>query len=278
MLRFTCPQCGKKLKMDELHAGRKAKCPRCGRRFAAPRASANSPCLAGDEAGVSTPCWNSIPDAAADDTVLDVIPAPSNAPIQGSQAASPDDAIDVLPASPADNKPARENPGCFQPRRLSRLVPCSACGRDIAKNAVSCPGCGAPNNYLHPEIARFQRNLRRFKNLGALRYQAEHDVLMGWAEGIGGQLAGAASSWIGSLGFISWQGGVKGLAGLAKASLYQWASVEILNALRSHGKKAFVVDFGYLPPQWRSSDDEYWRSIKVFFRLQSDRRRGRSAK
>jgi hypothetical protein len=35
------------------------------------------------------------------------------------------------------------------------LIKCEACNKDISTLADKCPGCGAPNNWIHPNIKHF---------------------------------------------------------------------------------------------------------------------------
>lgn len=35
------------------------------------------------------------------------------------------------------------------------LINCDACGKEISAMAAQCPGCGAPNNWIHPNIKHF---------------------------------------------------------------------------------------------------------------------------
>lgn len=53
---------------------------------------------------------------------------------------------------------ADSTPGTAAPRTpgIPTLIKCSACGRDIASVADKCPGCGAPNAWIHPTIEHFR--------------------------------------------------------------------------------------------------------------------------
>jgi hypothetical protein len=82
--------------------------------------------------------------------------------------------------------------------------------------------------------------------------------------------AAVAAAWIGSLGFLSFRGGLEGVAQLAGASFVQWAAVDFLNRSRAKGTKAFVVHFGFTPPIWQSTDDNYWRDVLNFFNLRNN--------
>lgn len=38
---------------------------------------------------------------------------------------------------------------------MSELIKCNTCGQAIASLAQSCPSCGAPNDWLHPDVVHF---------------------------------------------------------------------------------------------------------------------------
>lgn len=38
---------------------------------------------------------------------------------------------------------------------MNQLITCAACGNSIAPLAASCPKCGAPNDWQHPDIKAF---------------------------------------------------------------------------------------------------------------------------
>jgi hypothetical protein len=40
----------------------------------------------------------------------------------------------------------------------TKLMPCTTCGRQIALDASTCPGCGARNTWVHPVIKAFIDN------------------------------------------------------------------------------------------------------------------------
>jgi hypothetical protein len=62
------------------------------------------------------------------------------------------------------------------------LIPCPSCGREIAASANSCPGCGAVNSYVHPEIKRF---IEFAGTELPIRFHYWHLRTKVWAEGDG---------------------------------------------------------------------------------------------
>jgi predicted Zn finger-like uncharacterized protein len=250
MITFTCPGCSTPYRVHANKAGKKTACPKCGRRFSVP-------CLTPTKsaASIQERDWRTVPP-----------------PVRGAgnaDTATTEEPLDVIPVLPAASGPeaAAVLPSCPTPQAVSKLTGCFACGREIAKEAATCPGCGAPNRYLHPEILRFQSGLSRFHHLNRFQHQARADVLAGWSEEVQGVLAGMASHWINSLGFTSLGGGLSGAGQLARASLIQGSAVGILDHFRAKGTKAFVVNFGFDPPIWQSTDDAYWGDVVDFFGL-----------
>ena len=71
-----------------------------------------------------------------------------------------------------------------QPATIStnELIACRACNHMIARAARTCPGCGAPNTWIHPEIQRFINGCKSFRNTPPFQYVHEALILQGTAE------------------------------------------------------------------------------------------------
>jgi hypothetical protein len=139
------------------------------------------------------------------------------------------------------------------------LTPCTACGRSIAKRASACPNCGAPNEWVHPEIVRFYRSIDRFEFEKCVKITYEKFVLCGVDQGsnrdalglakLAGSFRVAAPLSINGLATVMAVGG-------GQDWLHNWAQKKL---------KAFRIDFTNLPPGWASTDDEYWLDVMKFF-------------
>jgi DNA-directed RNA polymerase subunit RPC12/RpoP len=268
MIRFACPACGKHLKIADRGAGLKVPCPGCGQRLLVP-----SP---------ATP-------AGRDKTAL-------GAPLPPGERSTPAAAAPAEPAAkwPAGTVPAT-CPGCgrvipLQPHELSwiiecprcstwfdpsedygPLISCPACGRALAKEAVSCPGCGAPNRWVHPEIVRFYNSIRQFHFPNLIQCNYEKYVLTGVDQRFS-QNAQDIAALTNSFGVLAPLniGGLAMIAGVhfGRIQVQEWARKRI---------KAFRIDFAYSPPAWSSTDDAYWSAVMDFFKLpKSGRQEGAS--
>jgi hypothetical protein len=147
------------------------------------------------------------------------------------------------------------------------LTACPTCSRAIAKEAVSCPGCGAPNKWVHPEIVRFFKSIRRFDFPEYIHFHYEKYVLAG-VDQRSSQNAQGISDLASCFGVIA-PLNVEGLATIAAVhfgskAVHEWARKKI---------KAFRIDFTYSPPAWSSTDDDYWCDVIGFFRVRPRRRR-----
>jgi DNA-directed RNA polymerase subunit RPC12/RpoP len=159
-----------------------------------------------------------------------------------------------------------------------KLMPCNACGQEMAIAAMACPKCGSPNNWLHPEIERFRNSFGQFGNMPAFKVNLDRFILSGTAEvkrgihalldfgmklsavGFLSMLLGAFLP--GTLGIlVPWVIGPLGLLG---------GFVIILVSTFGKDKTtdfvvSFVIDFSQSPPRWQSDDDEFWKDVKHFF-------------
>lgn len=165
---------------------------------------------------------------------------------------------------------------------VPKLMPCNACGQQIAMTAAACPKCGAPNNWLHPEIERFRASLGQFGHMPPFNVNWDRSVLRGTAEvkrgahalgdfgwkamavGLLSMLLGAFLP--GTLGvLVPWVIGPLGLFG----GLVLMLVSTLGNTKTSDFVVSFVVDFSHSPPRWQSDDDEFWKDVKQFFFAES---------
>lgn len=177
----------------------------------------------------------------------------------------------VTPASPV-------NAAVKMP--VPKLMSCSACGQQIATTALACPKCGAPNNWLHPEIERFRASLGQFNEMPPFNIKWDRFVLRGTAEvkrgahlfgdigvkaiavGLLFMLLGAFLP--GTLGIlVPWIVGPLCFFGGVVLMLISMLG----NDQATDFVVTFVVDFSQSPPIWQSDDDDFWKNVKKFFLL-----------
>jgi hypothetical protein len=279
-IRFACPECSWKYVVNDRCLGVLFQCrnPECGRQFTVP--STQSP------PGRQEPDARSGPQGKSEFN-------PPPLPHKPSQSAEDDDvwfiyrerddekltvSYDDLYQMAADGRLKRRDfvkkKGTGRWRRAGRiaelwpekqptpeeaslLTKCGACISEIAKEAPSCPKCGAPNKWIHPQCLRFLDRLRRFQRKYP-NFQAEaKGFLLVCRSTRDKQFADYAANAIGGMGF--W--GPMSLGGLAMtlgASIgSQYAAKAIRDKAGPHAN-AFVIDFRHDPPTWSSTNDEFW--------------------
>jgi hypothetical protein len=227
MIRFYCANCQKALKAPKNAAGRKTKCPGCGQSIQVPLAV--------------PPVRFPKSEALSANPILEVLP--------------------VLDEETNTDELQRPIPEVIEVSSVSRLIPCSECGRSIAKEAAACPGCGAPNKWAHPEIRRFLRCLHRFDHLPRFNIHWERYVLAGVDEA-SHRTAQRTCNTVGSFGILA-PISVTGLVTLAGFHV----GSQLLQGWATRRVKAFRIDFRTSPPIWASTDDDWWSEILDFFGL-----------
>ncbi len=241
-IRFPCPQCRARLSAPFGCEGRTSRCPHCAARVTVPF--------------VVTAML------AEDEEVLDGI-------VMGGEPAKPCTASPAPVALPVPV--ALAIPEVLPVVEVwDPLTPCTACRRSIAKEALTCPQCGAPNKWVHPEIVRFYASLAQFDFEPSVQLTYEKFVLCGidqQAHRDAESLANLANSFrvIAPLN-------VKGLATLVgvnagQAWMSEWARKKV---------KAFrIAFFASSPPLWSSTDDYYWTDVMRFFGVPRPKKRRR---
>jgi len=148
----------------------------------------------------------------------------------------------------------------------SALTECGACLGQLAKEAPTCPKCGAPNAWMHPESIRFLGRLRKFqRSYTGFDVEAKGFTLVGrsYREK---QFMDYAASAVGSMGFV----GPLSLTGLAitlGASIGSKYAAKALQDKAGPDHHLFVIDFRHDPPLWSTTDDGFWEDVLDFFDL-----------
>lgn len=159
----------------------------------------------------------------------------------------------------------------------TNLIACSACNRMIALTANACPGCGAANTWVHPEIKRFIDSCNSFTNTPPFQYSHQAFGLQGMAEvkrGVHASLDYGIKA--GAAGFLCC---VAGIFTPAVLSLLLWmigpllllGGMVIIAVVMFQTDRStdyvlrFSIDFSQSPPTWTSDDDAYWQEVRAFF-------------
>jgi hypothetical protein len=170
------------------------------------------------------------------------------------------------------------------------LIVCSACGKEISRNATTCPGCGQPNNWVHPRIKSFVEDAKTLVTQQRFMYRIQGTELMGWttpkskavfffqASAIvwvifalfsmfnvmqvaimlsnGNEAVVIAVMWTELL--IDKVFPILGILGILIGIVLSFFSSENKHQL------SFKADFSTDPPLWECNDEGFWKPVKTF--------------
>jgi predicted RNA-binding Zn-ribbon protein involved in translation (DUF1610 family) len=161
---------------------------------------------------------------------------------------------------------------------VPKLMGCASCGQQIAFSAAACPKCGAPNNWVHPEIERFRNSLDAFGDMPPFNIKWERFVLRGTAKvkrgahatddvGVKGLAGGFLCMLVGA--FLPGDLGVVVPWVLGPLGVFGGSVLMLVSTFQKTNNTDFVVsfaiDFSESPPKWQSDDNEFWKDVRRFF-------------
>jgi GYF domain 2 len=244
VIRLTCPDCGKRVYVDRGLSGQIIACPICHEQFQIPGAESIAPSPTATRTAASPPT-----QAAASSSPPTQAAAPSSPHFTG------------------------------QPPLVVTTVPCAACQHLIATTASTCPQCGAPNTWVHPEIKRFRDNCNTVSAPQSFEFVSTSTILRGYTQvKVTTETSMEKAIKVGTISVISIMlGALTPLSGLIVpiASIVLFFSFEAM-LIASLDKTPlpppitlpeFTLDFSQTPPRWSSNDEEFWKGVKGFFRL-----------
>ena len=177
----------------------------------------------------------------------------------------------------------------------SRLIHCSACNAEIARNAPTCPKCGGINEWIDPKLKAFVENEAEKIDLGGRRFMvyAHRDKLIGYAipqwrllqQFVYTSGIAIASVFLGVFAAINGKGDMYGLfwviqsvAGIYLAillgAMMLWLGLRLLgsgNPFREEvpiwhegfgGRSCFELDLSGAQPAWKSDNDAFWEPVR----------------
>ncbi len=155
------------------------------------------------------------------------------------------------------------------------LIVCNTCQRQIAATANACPGCGAANRWVHPEIERFNVQAGKLETKSPFKYDHTNTWIRGYATVKRQKPQAIVGGWcliiLGVVPFGLWCLGL--LQRHPEAALASLAFIPLgIGLLIAAGfmkdlpeDVKFQVDLATTPPTWQSNDDEFWKPVKEFF-------------
>jgi DNA-directed RNA polymerase subunit M/transcription elongation factor TFIIS len=178
---------------------------------------------------------------------------------------------EVLPLTPPP-LPKRSNQDVPLTDSDGLLIDCHACGGPLSKQAETCPKCGEPSVWIHPECARFLKRLPRFRRHYPELVAEAKGSLLAIRSTRPKQFMDYAASAVGGVGLLV----PFSLSGLAVALGASLGSAYASDALRKQAgpyTNLIMIDFRQSPPLWSSTNNQFWADVIDFFGL----RRRRSA-
>jgi hypothetical protein len=132
------------------------------------------------------------------------------------------------------------------------LIECKSCKKQISPLAQSCPGCGAPNEWVHAGVQRFLDNVSSIQPAGGLTYW--HDKVSVWGET--GKMHTAVSIVITLVTVVV----AAPLALFAFWFAFFIGFVGFFLAGHSKRKETFRADFS--TGAWESSSNDFWKPLR----------------
>lgn len=141
---------------------------------------------------------------------------------------------------------------------MNELIECKTCGKAIASLAEACPSCGAPNDWLHPDIAHFLSIKDATGISRPFNYTTTKTTVSGqtaakppvWAWVIAAMISGIAA-------FLFM------LSGFLWAFIVGVFAAVVLNSTRRFDH--FHADVANR--SWTSSNDRFWKPVRVVLKL-----------
>jgi hypothetical protein len=139
------------------------------------------------------------------------------------------------------------------------LVKCEACGKDIAQTAVTCPNCGAQNNFVHPNVKEFLA--LQCKHTPSFKYQHTGLRVNGSTQRHVELVDLSWKLWIAAA--VLWFFLAFPYIILAYAIAMAAAACWLIGQFAGTKAQSFQVDYSSGSPVWNSTDDSYWAEVKT---------------
>lgn len=140
-------------------------------------------------------------------------------------------------------------------KQTKGLINCDACSKEISVLAAQCPGCGAPNSWIHPNIKHFISVKDQTGMSKPFTFQWNKTEVWGGTET-------KLPWWLWLVIFFC---AVPGFAfGLIPGLII--APVTYFILLQMYGKK-HEFKANLQEGTWVSSDDEFWQPVKSILKI-----------
>lgn len=142
---------------------------------------------------------------------------------------------------------------------MDGLITCKACTKEISKKAEACPGCGQPNEWLHPDLQAFMQAAPSLVLGAPVNFVARHCTLRGATPSAASDLAKGGAL---CLVLLSVPASILGAPWWTPLVLGVFAALLLVNARR---QSAF--EFDAETRQWQSNDDYLFIPVRAQLRL-----------
>jgi hypothetical protein len=141
------------------------------------------------------------------------------------------------------------------------LNDCPACGKSIAQTADTCPGCGAKNTFIHPNIEKLIA-VANTVTTRAWKYEYKRLQMTGVTVNTKADSLTKVQNGMFVAGFLMWLflRSPFSLLGIL-IGFMGFGVLAYVKGLERQDKQ-FVVDYSSGKPVWQSNDDAFWGKVK----------------
>lgn len=141
---------------------------------------------------------------------------------------------------------------------MNGLLACRVCGKAIAHLAQTCPSCGAPNNWMHPDVAHFLSVKDATGISGKFNFTNTKTTVTG-------QSAAFAPLWAWGIALIFCVIGSFFMLFLGFLALVPAVFISFLILILTTRTDNFHADV--VNRQWTSSNERFWKPVRTALKL-----------
>lgn len=137
---------------------------------------------------------------------------------------------------------------------MNDLIECKACKKPLACLAVACPSCGAPNDWVHPDLARFRTGKDATGISKPFTFTTTKTT-------IAGQTKAKAPLWAWFIAVAMWMASAFAFVTAGFFWMMAWSAGAAFVLLASRRADHFVADV--VAKTWSSSNEKLWWPVRL---------------
>ena len=141
---------------------------------------------------------------------------------------------------------------------MNELIECKTCKKSIACLAENCPACGAPNDWLHPDVAQFLSWRKTAVN-------SRHISFANTKTAVSGQTATYSPWWAWAVALVICV--IGSLVMMLHSFIASLPAVFITFLILLLTKRCDHFRADVVNRQWSSSNDAYWQHVRSALKL-----------